>query len=134
MRYFYNLFNRPHRYDLHRNQDEEFQKKNQFIQSSKQKSVADEEKSRNYEKDTSGTQSANCKNTSYNVTVLDDRFHENDLIGPQSARCNMTCDKVLSKDILALSTPKDIDRYFSFRHIERSRKTIIFYFLVDPID
>ena len=74
--------------------------KNQFIQSSKQKSVADEEKSRNYEKDTSGTQSANCKNNSYNVTVLDDRFHENDLIGPQSARCNMTCDKVPSNIII----------------------------------
>ena len=44
LRYFYNLFNRPLRYDLHRNQDEEFQKKNQFIQSSKQKSVADEVK------------------------------------------------------------------------------------------
>ena len=127
LRYFYNLFNRPLRYNLHRNQDEEFQKKNHphgvvnlrrryhkpnqeedslkknrtivivpnqtSIQSSKQKSVADEEKSRNYEKDTSGTQSASCKNTSYNVTVLEDRFHENDLIGPQSARCNMTCDK-----------------------------------------
>ena len=134
LRYFYNLFNRPLRYDLHRNQDEEFQKKNHplgvvdlrrryhkpnqeednlkknrtivivpnqtSIQSANQKSVADEEKSRNYEKDTSGTQSASRKNTSYNVTVLEDRFHKNHLIGPQSARCNMTCDKVLSNIII----------------------------------
>ena len=126
MRYFYNLFNRPLRYDLHRNQDEEFQKKNhphgvvdlrrrnhepnqeedsleknrtievvpnQTAIQSNQNLVADEEESRNYEKDISGTQSASFKNTSYIVKVLEDRFHENDLIGSQSARCNMTCDK-----------------------------------------
>ena len=55
--------------------------------------MADEEESRNYEKDISCTRSASCKNTSYNVKVLDDRLHENDLIGSQSARCKMTCDR-----------------------------------------
>ena len=126
LRYFYNLFNRPLRYDLHRNQDEEFQKKNhphgvvdlrrryhkpnqeedslkknrtivvvpnQTAIQSNQNLVADEEESRNYEKDISGTQSASFKNTSYIVKVLEDRFHENHLIGSQSARCKMTCDK-----------------------------------------
>ena len=127
MRYFYNLFNLPLQYDLHRNQDEEIQKKNHphgvvslrrcyhepnqeedslkknrtivvvpnqtAIQSSNQNPVADEEESRNYEKDISGTQSASCKNTSYNVKVLEDRFHENDFIGSQSAHYKKTCDR-----------------------------------------
>ena len=63
------------------------------IQSSNQNPVADEEQSRNYEKDISGTQSSSCKNTNYNVKVLKDGFHENDIIGSPSARCNMTCDR-----------------------------------------
>ena len=104
LRYFFNLFNRPLRYNLHRNQDEEFQKKNhphgvvdlrrrnhepnqeedsleknrtievvpnQTAIQSNQNLVADEEESRNYEKDISGTQSASFKNTSYIVTLFE---------------------------------------------------------------
>ena len=84
------------------NQEEDSLKKNRTIvvvpnqiaiQSSNQNPVADEKEARNYERDINGTQSASYKNTSYNIKVLEDRFHENDLIGSQSARCKMTCDK-----------------------------------------
>ena len=62
-------------------------------QNSNQKPVADEEVSRKYKKNISGTQSASCKNTSDNLKVLEGRNHEKDLIGSQSAGCKNTCDR-----------------------------------------
>ena len=63
------------------------------IEASNHKPVDDEEGSRKYEKNIIVSEAANCKNTSDNVKVLEDRNHEKDLIGLQSARCKITCDR-----------------------------------------